>query len=147
MYDGFHWIDLKKENDDSTYSWIDSSLTDLMSSEKPSGRAAHGIARIPDVKKDSSQFYLFGGIGEKGALNDLWSFNVESMCWTQILKNHGRDSMGYYPVPRLDFAMCAVGLPRDGTTGNASSPVYLMIHGGMSREGEIFNDAWIMQVE
>lgn len=145
LYDGFHWIDFEKRNDDLTFSWVDSSLIEACP-EKPSARAAHGIARLCDVEKNSPMIYMFGGIGEKGACKDLWSLNVESMCWNKITKDAGMDKSGIQPVPRLDFAMCAVGLA-NGSACSESSSIYIMIHGGMNREGEIFNDAWVMKVK
>ena len=145
LYDGYHWLNIAKKNDDLSCNWIDSSI-DLCDS-KPSGRAAHGIAKGADVDKTSPILYMFGGLGEKGARNDLWSFNTDSMSWTEVKKHRGEESYGHFPMPRLDFAMCAVGL-QDNSCGHGAVAlsVYLIIHGGMNEQGELFNDAWVMKV-
>lgn len=140
LYDGFHWMDLSKENDDGSRTWLESSVS--MSRDKPSARAAHGTAKISDVEKDSQILYIFGGLGEKGTYNDLWSFNADSMSWKQVMKNHSAESYGHYPVPRLDFGMCSVGLK----DANGVLSTYLMIHGGMNSQGELFNDSWVMKI-
>lgn len=142
LYDGFHSLDLKTLTEGSkTCTWINHCIVDAQS-EKPSARAAHGIARLSDVDENSTLLYVFGGMGEKGECNDLWCLNTDSMGWTRVTKNKGSESAGFHPLPRLDFAMCAVGLKSE----NEEVSKFIVIHGGMSRTGEIYNDAWIMRV-
>ncbi|CAL8113115.1 unnamed protein product [Orchesella dallaii] len=145
LYGGMHWIDLEKVNEDLTRNWIDLEV-EMLNQTKPAPRAAHGIAKASDVNKGSSVVYIFGGLGEKGALNDLWSFNIESKTWTQILPKDGEDEdckQMVKPEPRLDFAMCCVGLQDEDSD---QLTLFLIIHGGMNPQGEIFKDMWVMKI-
>ena len=64
IYDDLYSIDLN--NFETTPpAWL------RISSEiHPKGRAAQAIVR------DGSDIYIFGGLGQEGALGDLWKFNT-----------------------------------------------------------------------
>lgn len=53
------------------------------------------------ASKTTEKFYIFGGISEKGPLNDLWEFNIETQKWLLL------DSTG---SPRLSFFAYDFGL-------------------------------------
>lgn len=98
-----------------------------MNTEKiPEGRAAHSIA-----KTSQSKFYIFGGLGPVGCLNDLWEFDAESRSWKQVVVK------GVQPGIRFGAAMTSV------SNGDRT---FLLVHGGMNSEGVLFSDLWAMRV-
>jgi hypothetical protein len=52
-----------------------------------------GIASFFDNRTD--EFYIFGGRGRLGQLNDLWVFNLKFMSWKKLRQS------GDVPSPRV----------------------------------------------
>jgi len=50
---------------------------EVQSEDKPGCRENNGV-----VIGDSSRVYLFGGYNGQAWLNDLWTFDIETKCWT-----------------------------------------------------------------
>lgn len=111
----------------------------------PCARAAHGAV------VHGCQLFVFGGMNATGALNDLHSLDTETETWTRL--EFGTPP----PSPRLDFGMCLVLFPKgedeikDGEEeASASLPTddvgFIMVHGGMNAEGDIFDNCYLLRV-
>jgi len=122
LFDSLHMIDLSE----SEPTWIPVRPEGA----KPCARAAHGIIGV------DNEFYIYGGLGDDGALSDLWKFNTESLQWTKIDVGQGKP----FPSARFDFAITRVCI--SGPEGGKTSSM-LLLHGGMNTEGELFKDYWV----
>jgi hypothetical protein len=57
----------------------------------------------PEARRNGTAIYepigrrviIFGGVGERGFLNDLWAFDIDTNSWTQL------EPIGTPPAPRL----------------------------------------------
>lgn len=128
---------------------------------QPSARAAHGGVAC------GHRMIIFGGMNDTGALNDLVSLDTESMQWTEITFEIAP------PTPRLDFAMCGVQIklndlkestdeteervetssmsesPPSNVAAEGTStalPAFILIHGGMNTDGDIYDDCFIIKI-
>lgn len=158
IYDDLWALDIKK------MTW---SLVELNKEETiPVARAAHGGISVND------SLYIFGGIGTSGeALDDLWKYDTVLGQWTNI------EIFGYKPPPRLDFAYCkaefkirrnvetkplelnstdASKLKEDEDSTPSSSTTdledlkeaqFLVVHGGMDTEGNVYDDIFMINLE
>lgn len=143
LYEGLYMIDLQEATPSLSkpISWVLLENPD----KKPQGRAAHGMARSPEDSPKS--FYIFGGLGENGGLNDLWRFDVESKTWTELINPNEKD-VGFHPCPRFDFAFTSVRTIT-GDPDEQESLVYkdyLLVHGGMNSQGDLYSDMWALQL-
>ena len=64
IYDDLYSIEMSDFRT-KTPSWVK-----ISSEVHPGGRAAHGLA------VHGTDLYIFGGLGDEGALGDLWKFNT-----------------------------------------------------------------------
>jgi len=71
------------------------------------------------------RFYLFGGSGEGGPKNDLWSFDVNSSNWTEVVA--GNDA----PSPR-----------KDGVTAAFADKGVFFVYGGFGTAGRPIDELW-----
>jgi len=140
LYEGLYMIDLEELDVCLTepVSWILIENT----GKKPAGRAAHGMTRSPESSPNS--FYIFGGLGEHGGLNDLWRWDVDAKTWTELI-NPKENDVGnrYHPCPRFDFAMTSIRVV-DKESGDLMD--FLVLHGGMNSQGDLYNDLWAIQI-
>lgn len=105
----------------------------------PPGRAAHGIAKRSD---EEEKFYIFGGLGQSGPLNDLWEFDGVSRAWKNLTGQENVTSPQLAePSPRFGAAMACISVKEPESYSR-----YLLVHGGMNSEGEIFNDLWVYKL-
>lgn len=108
--------------------------------QRPSKRAAHGAVL------HNRHIYICGGLGDSGALMDVWKFCVDTMEWEEVV------TTGSLPHRRLDFTLVLVELPsrfmKESDRGDESEPSYpfLFLHGGMNETGHIFDDFYIMSL-
>lgn len=128
---------------------------------QPSARAAHGGIAC------DRRMIIFGGMNDTGALNDLFTLDTETMQWTEMAFEVAP------PTPRLDFAMCLVQIkaadlkessdePKENVENNSMSESpssnadlegtsnelvsFILIHGGMNTDGDIYNDCFITKI-
>ncbi|XP_069702361.1 rab9 effector protein with kelch motifs-like [Periplaneta americana] len=141
LYDDLHVLD------------ADGTWTSVSFSQQPSGRAAHGAAY------HNRFIYIFGGLGNSGALNDMWRLCIDTMIWEEVVVS------GSVPPRRLDFAFSLVELPEkfekkseddseehgarvqvDSGDGAEQHFPYLLLHGGMDETGHIYDDFYVMSL-
>jgi len=78
------------------------------------------------------EIVLIGGYAEDGPLNDVWRFNSRTSTWSEI---EITSSSSLNPLPRLEFAGCALG-------------EQVLVFGGMQYDNEqvlILNDLWTLR--
>lgn len=119
--------------------------------ETPPARAAHGVVSV------GTKMYIFGGLGEEEALNDLWELDTDALKWTKM------DIDGPLIPPRLDFAMTLIDIPwpetedelaerlqnlqvEEGQVLPQQSKKFILVHGGMNTFGDIFDDLYLMRI-
>lgn len=111
----------------------------------PSGRAAHGVAQTQALE-GHEKFYIFGGLGQFGCLNDLWEFDISSKSWKKLTSENEAISPSsnkiFEPSPRFGAAMTYIHVEKE--TGDNCN--YLVVFGGMNSSGEIFNDLWVYKI-
>lgn len=66
---------------------------------------------FPAACASDEEFFIFGGVGAKGRVNDLWSFRPSTSSWTCLHPGGGEAEA---PVARGGAAICAT---RDAKTG------------------------------
>ncbi|KAA3671371.1 Rab9 effector protein with kelch motifs, partial [Paragonimus westermani] len=82
----------------------------------PRARAAHGGACVPQPtthERFEVMIFVFGGVSEVGALNDMFCFHTGTNQWTEI------ELCCPVPKARLDFAYCLFTQIVDLTTDDA----------------------------
>jgi N-acetylneuraminic acid mutarotase len=136
LYDDLWSLNLKK------MEWTQIINNQENNVEFPCARAAHGGISI------NNSLYIFGGIDGSGiSRDDLWKFDLDTNKWSQI------EIFGYKPPPRLDFAYCKASFrSKIRDESNQDSEVdrisnYLVIHGGMDTEGNVFDDFFLINLE
>ena len=112
--------------DDGEMSWSQPTVN----GDIPSKRAAHAGCAVDGT------LYLFGGMNETGALDDLYALNTETMLWQKIQCD------GPPPHCRLDHTMSAVTVSRkvDDDEEKTVDQTFLVVFGGMDTSGQIFDD-------
>uniref|UniRef100_A0A915L7L9 Uncharacterized protein n=1 Tax=Romanomermis culicivorax TaxID=13658 RepID=A0A915L7L9_ROMCU len=93
--------------------------------QKPSPRAAHAA-----VKVDESTVIVFGGRHQNERLNDLYSFDILSNTWRQIVTNQVP-----WPIGRSWHAMDLVDENR------------ILLHGGLTTDGTPLSDLWTLDLK
>jgi hypothetical protein len=92
--------------------------------EMPPGRSAHAAVSLQEgadgLKEVRSSFYVFGGFGPEGALNDLWVYQEEK--WRRL------DPSGDAPSPRSGHSMVACDEGK------------FLLCGGVGGSGECYSD-------
>jgi len=66
-------------------------------SMNPISRTNHSMHAI------GTKLYVFGGQGEEGKLNDMWSFDIQTNRWSPV------NMEGVVPEPRSGYSSCTVG--------------------------------------
>ena len=72
----------------------------------PPPRSFHKMVSVGDV------LYVFGGCGEDGRLNDLFSFDTTTFAWTELAVSPnivGRGGPGFVALPSLQSLVVATG--------------------------------------
>ena len=145
-----YYNDLWKYNiSTNQWTWI----TGSSSVNQPGTYGTQGVAAAANTpggrgngqgwKDAAGNFYLFGGIGSSGALNDLWKFNISTNQWAWISGSNGSGVInGVYgtkgssaPVPPHPGARTGMASCTDATTGNQ------WVFGGIN-SGSYYNDLW-----
>lgn len=149
LYDDLHILD------------SDGMWTSVDCKHQPSGRAAHGAVC------HGRFIYIFGGLGNSGALNDMWRLHVDKLVWEEITMG------GSVPPRRLDFTLVLIELPHNfekaqgpshgdskaeqkegetkeetgikkSTDRTKSYVPSILLHGGMDETGHIYDDFYVM---
>ena len=45
------------------------------------------------IDESNRLMYIFGGRSKRGLMNDIWSFNLDSLTWNEILVNGPKPQM------------------------------------------------------
>lgn len=102
----------------------------------------HSWSSIPDMPHTTERqyacafagpgcFYVFGGDGVGGALNNLWKYTLASATWSQVSSKPGSGLIGAVCLPFGDKVIIAGG--KTGASGPVSSEVW---------EYTLSNDTW-----
>lgn len=91
----------------------------------PSPRAAHAAVRL------GSNVFILGGRHSESRLNDLYSYNLETSIWTQLLDASIDPNI---PVGRSWHSFTAISMDA------------IALYGGFSHDNEILDDCWLFFV-
>ena len=90
---------------------------------------------VMDYYEASNILIIFSGLDSEGPQSDLWSYDLSTNVWEQIVPTDNRIPGNCYPVPRTSSSCFASRLSHS-----------FYIFGGLSASGPL-NDLWAYQID